>query len=122
MEGEKDLSKYSLSCKIDTSQKGKWLEARRIDCGGRNILFESRMYQNDTIYFTKNSRFDYTLLRLISEGKSRFVKKYRRTQEEALVIRVAKWAYFHEKKRICLVKLLKGVFMVWVLREFNLGS
>lgn len=27
-----------------------------------------------------------------------------------------------KENSICLVKLLKGVFMVWVLQEFNLGS
>ncbi|KAH7854298.1 hypothetical protein Vadar_012196 [Vaccinium darrowii] len=132
MEEEEDWSN-TLSCKVYVPQKERWLEAGHIDCGGRNLLFESGAYQNHTVYFlsdwspyfAKNSPFHWPYIVAFDpkEGKSRFVKVPKEARkglnDQSCKMNIFPWK---EENSICLVKLLKGVFIVWVLRDINSGS
>ncbi|KAH7853405.1 hypothetical protein Vadar_002001 [Vaccinium darrowii] len=132
MEVGKDWSN-TLSCKVYIPQKKTWIEAGHIDCGGRNLQFEDGVYQNDTVYFlsdwslyfSKNSRFHWPYVVAFDpkECKSRFIKvpkdARRGLDDQSCKMSIFPWK---KDKSICLVKLLKGVLMVWVLRDFKLGS
>ncbi|KAF7152970.1 hypothetical protein RHSIM_Rhsim01G0262200 [Rhododendron simsii] len=132
MEYEEDWSN-TLSCKIYVPQKEIWLEAGHMDSGGRNLLFESGVYQGGTIYFlsdwspcfAERSPFywPYVVAFNLEEGKSRFLKVPKESRK-GLTDRSCRMCIFSWEKEnsICLVKLLKGVLIVWVLRDFNSGS
>ncbi|KAL2228878.1 F-box protein At5g49610-like [Sesamum indicum] len=116
--------------KIYSPEERTWRDGGRVDVGQRDMNFEHMVKQNGVVYmvsncfnyFAKGSRFfwPYIVAYDIKNSNSRFLKipKGARKGVWDSMLRIFKWGNHpnnSEFNSICLVKLLKNTFTVWVL-------
>ncbi|XAR66114.1 hypothetical protein NMG60_11012201 [Bertholletia excelsa] len=127
---EEDWSS-DLHCKFFSLEEGPWVEREgKIQVGKRTIDHESHVYQNGWIHFLTDCSsyfpranpyyWPYIVSYDIKNGTSSFMKlpksERRGFDETGNKMGIFGWG---RGESICLVKLRRGVFSAWVLRDYN---
>ncbi|XP_027903583.1 F-box protein At5g49610-like [Vigna unguiculata] len=123
-----------FDCKVYSSKEGVWKEKERFSTGSRNLRFESPVHYRGAVHFisdcstylTRDNPYfrPYIMSYRFEDGKSRMwrVPKVARkcSHDKSCDMRIFKWGKaIGSYQSICLVRLQKKVFTIWVLREYE---
>ncbi|KAK7359337.1 hypothetical protein VNO77_01292 [Canavalia gladiata] len=125
----------SYYCKIYLLKEGIWKDREeKIFVGGRNLRFDTPVYHNGAIhfisdsfpYFSKKSAYfrPYIMSYNLNNGKSsmlRIAREARKGSHDCSCnMRIFNWDKITSSNRsICLVRLRKHVFTIWVLTKYE---
>ncbi|KAK7359339.1 hypothetical protein VNO77_01294 [Canavalia gladiata] len=126
---------YSYYCKVYLFKEGVWKDKEeKFFGGGRNLIFDAPVHHNGVIYFISDS-FPYVERESVyfkpyimsydlNNGKSRNLKvakeARRGSHDFSCEMRIFNWGKITSSNRsICLVRLRKSVFTIWVLMKYE---
>ncbi|XP_014506621.1 uncharacterized protein LOC106766406 [Vigna radiata var. radiata] len=121
-----------FDCKV--YKEGVWKERERFFTGSRNLRFDMSVHHKGVIhvisdcspYLTRNNPYfrPYIVSYNFEDGKSRLLrvpKEARKgSHDKSCEMRIFKWGKVTDSDQsLCLVRLRKGVFTVWVLTKYE---
>ncbi|KAL2553020.1 F-box protein [Forsythia ovata] len=122
-------------CKIYSSRENIWKDAGRINIGaGRNICYETTVYQNGSIYlisdsggyFREDSPFfwPYIVAYDVNNCVTKLLKLPKSSREgmDDLDYKLSIFTWKNLNNYLCLVKLNNNMFTIWVLTEEETSS
>lgn len=123
--------------KIYSPEQNIWRDCARFDAGGRNLNWENCIYLNGVVYVISDSGEYFSggpwfwpyIMACNMNGKfrSRFlaIPEEAKTEVHESKLRIFRWGSpsgAECNKSICLVKLLRNMFAIWVLLSDNNGN
>ncbi|KAK7377806.1 hypothetical protein VNO80_03241 [Phaseolus coccineus] len=128
----------NFECKVYTSKEGVWKEKAEIFMtGSRNLRFDMPVHYRGAVHFisdcspylTRNNPYfkPYIMSYNFEDGKSRMLrvpKEARKgSHDKSCDMRIFTWGKLTDSDQsICLVRLRKRVFTVWVLTKYESSS
>jgi len=131
-----NLVEWSSYFDCNVYKEGVWKEKEQFSSGSRNLRFDMPVHHKGVVHFisdcstylTRNNPYfrPYIMSYNFENGKSRMLrvpKEARRgSHDKSCEMRIFKWGKVTDiEQSICLVRLRKGVFTVWVLTKYELS-